>query len=146
MSDLLFDAIFGSHLEMVEDWGTPATGVRFQGGIDPIGRCAVLATSGVWSVADVDRFYDAQKKINEAARHRFGRLALLMDLRHATVVTQDASTRMQSLNDRLYQSDDRVAIVISSALMTMQLRRAFTIGTREVFDSIAAAKAWLSKG
>lgn len=145
VSGFAFGSISGSPLELCEDWGDPASGIRLRSGIDSGARCVILATSGVWASADVERFAKAQKQINDAARGRYGRLRMLMDLREATVVTQDASARMQALNMELYRTDDRIAIVANSALMAMQLRRAFTIGTKELFRTPQDAIAWLMR-
>jgi hypothetical protein len=66
-----------------------------------------------------------------------------MDLRWSTVVPQDTSVRFAERSKDLYTDRDRFALVMASALLKMQLRRSFTIGTSEVVDTPEQGLAWL---
>jgi hypothetical protein len=129
--------------DLFAQWAWVGAGPHLLTGIDRATRTVWLVPAGMWTVADVDRFFPIQKRINETARARYGRLDLLMDLRWSVVVPQDTSVRLTQCSADLYTDRDRFALVMESALLKMQLRRSFTVGTSEVVETPEEGLAWL---
>ncbi len=128
-------------MDMLVEWDGSAA---LTTGIDTAHRAVRITPAGTWTIADVDRFHALQKRINDAARARYGALKIVMDLRGAQVVTAEVSAQMQAGSYKIYGPHDQIAVITSSALLRMQLQRAFTIGIVRIFTSQAEAEAWLA--
>lgn len=98
---------------------------------------------GVQQLADVDRYLKALGDVVRDARLRFGRVRVLADLRNSPVRTQEAAERMRLGNLALYRSGDRVALIVESSLLKMQLRRTL-VEYQNIFLSPSAAQTWLT--
>lgn len=97
----------------------------------------------VQQVADVDRYLAVLGDIVRDARLRFGRVRVLADLRNAPVRTQEAAERLRVGNLALYRPGDRVALIVESSLLKMQLRRTL-VEYQNIFLSPHAAETWLT--
>ena len=98
---------------------------------------------GVQQLADVDRYLAVLGDIVRDARLRFGRVRVLADLRNAPIRTQEAAERMRMGNLALYRTGDRVALIVESSLLKMQLRRTL-VEYQNIFLSPNAAETWLT--
>lgn len=98
---------------------------------------------GVQQLADVDRYLAVLGDIVRDARLRFGRIRVLADLRNAPIRTQEAAERMRVGNLALYRAGDRVALIVESSLLKMQLRRTL-VEYQNIFLSPSAAETWLT--
>lgn len=108
-------------------------------------RLKILRISrvAVQQLADVDRYLAVLGDVVRDARLRFGRVRVLADLRNSPIRTQEAAERMRSGNLALYRAGDRVALIVESSLLKMQLRRTL-IEYQNIFLSPHAAETWLT--
>lgn len=97
----------------------------------------------VQQLADVDRYLAVLGDIVRDARLRFGRVRVLADLRNSPIRTQEAAERMRMGNLALYRTGDRVALIVESSLLKMQLRRTL-VEYQNIFLSPNAAETWLT--
>lgn len=98
---------------------------------------------GVQQLADVDRYLAVLGDIVRDARLRFGRVRVLADLRNSPIRTQEAAERLRMGNLALYRTGDRVALIVESSLLKMQLRRTL-VEYQNIFLSPHAAETWLT--
>lgn len=92
---------------------------------------------------EVDQYLAVLGEIVRDARLRFGRVRVLADLRNAPLRTQEAAERMRMGNLALYRTGDRVALIVESSLLKMQLRRTL-VEYQNIFLSPNAAETWLT--
>ena len=97
----------------------------------------------VQHVEEVDRYLSVIGEIVRDARLRFGRVRVLADLRNSPIRTQEAAERLRMGNLALYRSGDRVALIVESSLLKMQLRRTL-VEYQNIFLSPNAAETWLT--
>ncbi|HEY0623197.1 hypothetical protein [Sphingomonas sp.] len=97
----------------------------------------------VQQLADVDRYLAVLGDIVRDVRLRFGRVRVLADLRNSPIRTQEAAERMRMGNLALYRTGDRVALIVESSLLKMQLRRTL-VEYQNIFLSPHAAETWLT--
>lgn len=97
----------------------------------------------VQTLAEVDRYLNVIGAIVRDARVRFGRVRVLADLRNSPVRTQEAAERLRMGNLALYRTGDRVALIVESSLLKMQLRRTL-VEYQNLFLSQNAAETWLT--
>ena len=97
----------------------------------------------VQQVADVDRYLAVLGDVVRDARLRFNRVRVLADLRNSPIRTQEAAERLRLGNLALYRTGDRVALIVESSLLKMQLRRTL-VEYQNIFLSPNAAETWLT--
>ena len=97
----------------------------------------------VQQLPDVDRYLAVLGDIVRDARLRFSRVRVLADLRNSPIRTQEAAERMRMGNLALYRTGDRVALIVESSLLKMQLRRTL-VEYQNIFLSPHAAETWLT--
>jgi len=98
---------------------------------------------GMWTVDQVQRhFHDLERNIR-AMRARCGTARVLADMRHAQVQTAEVVQVMISETARIYREHDRVAVIVATKLMAMQVKRSSTVHDRQTFEDHAQALAWL---
>ncbi len=97
----------------------------------------------VQQLSDVDRYLAVLGDAVRDARLRFGRVRVLADLRNSPIRTQEAAERMRVGNLALYRDGDRVALIVESSLLKMQLRRTL-VEYQNIFLSPHAAETWLN--
>ncbi|MES2754527.1 MAG: hypothetical protein V4659_07675 [Pseudomonadota bacterium] len=97
----------------------------------------------VQTVADVDRYIVALSQMLDRARRNFGRALVLADLRAAPVRSQDVAERLHAHNLTLYRPGERVALLVESSLLKLQLRRNLVADLQNIFMSENAAITWL---
>lgn len=79
------------------------------------------------------------------ARRRVGRLRLLIDAIRGQVLPAAAAERLKTIEARLVRSpDDRVAVVLNSTLLKLQLKRIVSGDQTRIFQSDDEARAWLT--
>lgn len=98
------------------------------------------------SAAEVDHYVGVLAKFLETARHRYGRALVLADLCEAPVRSQEAVDRLRSYNQSLYRKHERVALLVESSLLKLQLRRNLVPDLQNIFMSRNAAETWLQAG
>ncbi|MDO6412874.1 hypothetical protein Q4F19_00620 [Sphingomonas sp. BIUV-7] len=98
----------------------------------------------VQSVEEIDRYLGELGREIAAMRARRGTVRLLADLRHSPIRSQAAAERLRRGNLTLYRAGDRVALLVESSLMKMQLRRNLVADYQNIFVSPHAAETWLT--
>jgi hypothetical protein len=111
---------------------------------DP-GRKLVRATmSGLLSLAEVKIFGEEEQKAVRSMGLASGEFFLLVDAIGETVQTQEVALAFGELVSNSALKAERIAIVRSGVLASMQSRRiAGSRSNYEVFGSVADAEAWL---
>lgn len=97
----------------------------------------------VQNIHEVDRYLAVLGEVVRDARLRFGRVRVLADLRNSPIRTQEAAERLRMGNLALYRTGDRVALIVESSLLKMQLRRTL-VEYQNIFLSLNAAETWLT--
>lgn len=106
-------------------------------------RILRINSVAVQQLADVDRYLAILGDVVRDARLRFGKVRILADLRNSPIRTQEAAERMRTGNLALYRDGDRVALIVESSLLKMQLRRTL-VEYQNIFLSPSAAETWLT--
>lgn len=106
-------------------------------------RIVRVNSVAVQQLADVDRYLAILGDVVRDARLRFGKVRVLADLRNSPIRTQEAAERMRTGNLALYRDGDRVALIVESSLLKMQLRRTL-VEYQNIFLSPSAAETWLT--
>ncbi|WP_066658609.1 hypothetical protein [Sphingomonas sp. CCH9-E2] len=92
---------------------------------------------------EVDRYLAVLGPIVADMRACHGRVRVLADLRNAPIRTQEAADKMRAGNLRLYRTGDRIALIVESSLLKMQLRRTL-VEFQNIFVSPNAAETWVT--
>ncbi len=92
---------------------------------------------------EVDRYLAVLEPIVADMRACHGCVRVLADLRNAPIRTQEAADKMRAGNLRLYRTGDRVALIVESSLLKMQLRRTL-VEYQNIFVSPNAAETWVT--
>jgi hypothetical protein len=103
-----------------------------------------IARLGVQNVDDVERYLKELSRVVCEMRARCGRVRLLADLRYSPVRTSAVAERIRVANLALYRPGDRVALLVESSLLKMQLRRNLVPDYQNIFLSPTAAEIWLA--
>lgn len=99
--------------------------------------------SGFWTQQDLDGYVASLPAVLTKARRVDGRAALLADISAAAVQTQDVIDRISDFTAEMFTADDRIAVVIPSMIMKMQMRRGVKGAQMQIFASREEAKNWL---
>ena len=116
--------------------------------IDRVAHLMRITFGGNWTVETVDQLRQATRK--EVARLVAGGcrakdLLILMDRRNQGPHSQEVVEALKLLSAENSGKAKRVALLMSSALATMQAKR-INAGTTRVFTSEAEALEWLAIG
>jgi hypothetical protein len=101
------------------------------------------AVQGYWSMGDADAYFTTLRDHIAVARRHSGHARVLTDRRGNPVQSPDVAQRMQRANQELFESTDRLAILVDSRLVEMQIRRLLTHAGSRAFLSFDEALAWL---
>ena len=99
--------------------------------------------SGMWSAKCAASHFQELRILVDAARRQRGAARVLIDLGGALVQASTTSNFIERQAESLYQENDWVALVISSRLLAMQMRRVGGRATYRHFDRSSDAMAWL---
>ena len=102
-----------------------------------------VSGSGFWTQEDMDRYVAALPAMLAKARRAEGRATLLADISDAAVQTQDVIDRISEFTAEMFTAEDKIAIVIPSMIMKMQMRRGVKGAQLQIFASKDEAKDWL---
>jgi hypothetical protein len=101
-------------------------------------------TRGGWSLEEVDRYFAHLGAFVAEARKISGRAKLLIDRRETPLQPPAIDARFGRANAELYREGDRLALVVGSSLIKVQMRGHFTHPGSKAFLSCEAAETWLS--
>lgn len=98
----------------------------------------------VQRLEDVECYLAELEDVIASIRQRYGHVRVLADLRRSPVRTQESAERLRLGNMALYRAGDRVALLVESSLLKIQLRRNLIAEYQNIFTSPEAAEMWLT--
>jgi hypothetical protein len=99
---------------------------------------------GFWTEDYVDAHFVELGRLVERVRAIGGDILALVDLSEAPVQSPGVVARITAQTGRIYRPADRIAIVVRSSLVKMQIKRAVALPNLEAFLSLNAALTWLT--
>jgi hypothetical protein len=100
-------------------------------------------STGVWDIEYFHTFATKQESLINQCQADHGIARVLSDTRIAGVVTREMADLISEFTARCYKPEDRIAIIVESSLLKLQMRRVFSPCRVEVFTSSEAAETWL---
>lgn len=98
---------------------------------------------GAWTASEVHRFgHDAEGRF-AGARAKVGHLRMLIDCSRGFVCPQELVEPLADAGLQYARHDDRVALVVTSSLMKIQIKRMMGNAPSNMFISDNAARMWL---
>jgi hypothetical protein len=101
-------------------------------------------THGGWTLEEVDQYVSHLAGFVGEARRIFGRARLLIDRRETPLQPPAIDARFGRANAELYRDEDRLALVVESSLIKVQMRGHFSHPGSKAFLSCEAAETWLN--
>lgn len=117
---------------------------RFQ--IDEHKQTIVIEFLGMLSLDDAARCNATQDSLVQDLFRRFGRIKVLADSRQFGVQPAAVVEKLHGPSEMLLTPQDRLAIVVTGSLASMQANRLAKDSRAKVFTSIDEAEAWLDSG
>ena len=105
-----------------------------------------IVTSTSIGILTVESLLEGNRNIRVAlqkAREDFGRALYLVDARETVVQPQSVMEEVEREGRLITHGEDRMAVVVPSALTSMQARRLFNHSNEAIFNSMDQAMAWL---
>jgi hypothetical protein len=100
--------------------------------------------SGFFTEEQVDNYLAIMAQKLAASRARFGFAKMIVDLRDSVVQTTAVSERFGRFDEAVRQENDRVAFVVQSKLLEMQLKRQVEqLAGAATFLSMREAETWI---
>jgi hypothetical protein len=127
----------------------PATTMALEQGvlrteIDQQANIIRVLGRGLWSERYARAHFEELEWTLQRTRATRAPVRVLVDIREAAVQTPETTQCLADATDRLYKPGDRIAIVVASSLLKLQMRRATNASIHEIFISLNAAETWLS--
>lgn len=98
---------------------------------------------GFWNDEIIDRHFRELRQTAVLARRHAGSVRVLVDLRSAAVQSPMVAARIKNETRLIWTENDRIAVVLQSALATMQIKRVVDGGNHASFTAIEDARRWL---
>jgi hypothetical protein len=98
--------------------------------------------SGFWSVSQVKAHFASYMDSLSELHRRGLKLSIIVDLRESAAQSREVSDVLHSIGLDIYRPDDRIAMVVASSLVKMQMRRVLVADNHEFFLSVEAAERW----
>jgi hypothetical protein len=103
-----------------------------------------VRTFDVWTMESADRYWTAFRPFLAESRARLGGHAkALIDRRGAPVMSTEMVHTMRDGIAENYAPGDRLALVVDSSPLKLQVRKSYTLENLDAFLSYEAALAWL---
>ncbi|MBO9574321.1 MAG: STAS/SEC14 domain-containing protein [Sphingobium sp.] len=99
---------------------------------------------GMWTVDQVMRHFHNLDREVYAMRVRNGRVRVLADMSRAQVQTAEVARLMTSETARIYREHDRVAVIVATKLVAIQIKRTSRLYDLQTFEDRSPALAWLA--
>lgn len=100
---------------------------------------------GFWSTVQILAHFAELESILRRIRARHGAVLALIDLREAAVQPNETELIINESTARIYLPQDRIAIVKTSVLVSLQMHRAVDNEKMCTFDTVDEAEKWLSE-
>lgn len=111
---------------------------------DRMGGIIHIMIEGFFDLGTLERHFLAETTIVNRWRTEGRPIRVLIDAVNLLPHSIEGQARVQRATEAIYRAGDRVALQVSSSLVKMQMRRAFTQGnTLNFFLSNNAARMWL---
>lgn len=98
---------------------------------------------GSWTLPEVERYAREAGLQFPRARQSAGQLRLLIDLSAADVLSQALMAPLAKAGMQYARADDRVALVVGSTLLKLQMKRMIGGAPAGIFLSEREARGWL---
>lgn len=99
---------------------------------------------GFWSMdmttSHLQRWIESVQKIQRSGM----RVRVLADLRKTQAQSHDVADFLRNRLEGIYHAEDRIAMIVASPLVKMQMRRMLDSVIREFFLSVGEAEQWLA--
>lgn len=102
-----------------------------------------ISVLGSWTLTEIARYAAEATDQFAKGRRRTGSLRLLIDCSLGHVCPQALVEPLARAGMRHARADDRIAVVVSSSLMKLQIKRMLGDAPSTMFVSDAAARRWL---
>jgi hypothetical protein len=103
-----------------------------------------VVIQGFFDLPTLERHFTAEKAVVDRWRVEGRPIRVLIDAVNLLPHSREGQERVQRATKAIYRPGDRVALQVSSSLVKMQMRRAYTQGdTLNFFLSNDAALMWL---
>ena len=98
---------------------------------------------GSWTLLEVERYGQEAGQQFAKAREQAKSLRLLVDLTHTEILSQAVIDPLAKAGMQYARHDDRVALVVGSTLMKLQMKRMIGNAPTPIFLSEKEAISWL---
>lgn len=102
-----------------------------------------VTVMGSWTLPEVERYAREAGLQFPRARQSAGQLRLLIDLSAADVLSQALMVPLAKAGMQYARADDRVALVVGSTLLKLQMKRMIGGAPAGIFLSEREARGWL---
>lgn len=116
----------------------------FQIDIDDSSQLVQVAGRGFWTLEMIDQHFDRLRAIIAGRRPKWQAVKVLVNIQEALVQPAEIIERIGIRTAQIYEPEDRVAIVVTSNLARMQMRRGVVRLQHEFFLKEYQAIAWLN--
>lgn len=98
---------------------------------------------GSWTMPEVERYAREAGGQFDIARKAAGSLRLLVDLSDAEILSQSIIEPLAKAGMQYSRPDDRVALVVGTTLLKLQMRRMIGDAPTPIYLSVKDAADWL---
>lgn len=112
--------------------------------IEPDSGIIRVVGTGHWSPADVEIHFAALHRLIAGRRAVAAPVLVLVDLTASPVQESAIAERIGRATTRVYKESDRVAVIVTSCLLKMQMKHVVDVANLEFFISHNAARMWLT--
>jgi hypothetical protein len=102
-----------------------------------------VCIEGFQGEADVERYMIALRSTVDMVRARGLPIRVLADVSRAVVRSPPTAAQQKAFNDKLYRDSDRVALIVTSSLLKMQIERNSVTNVQRSFADRVEAEQWL---
>jgi hypothetical protein len=110
---------------------------------DPTAKIIRACASGCWSLDETKLYLAGLETFLRSSRGRLGKARVLLDRRDVSAQAPEVAAMLASANGRIFEREDKIAMVVSSSLAKVDLRQRMPHPGSKAFLSADAAETWL---
>ncbi len=99
---------------------------------------------GFWNSGEIDVILDGIARLVGVARSQSEQVRVLIDLGDNGAQMGDTVDRLKKRSASIYATGDRIAIVLRSSLLKMQVARVERSAESRTFSTVEEAEGWLA--
>jgi hypothetical protein len=99
--------------------------------------------AGIWTLSLLHLHWRPFEALVRQARRRYGQIRVHYDVRAARVQSPEVNKLLAEVVEKLYRPYDRLAIIVASETLRVQMREVERRATTEIFLSPETAERWL---